>query len=167
MTAYQKLTKLVTSSSCGSQAPGSASASVSINYAFSQAVTPTISTRVNGASSSAGASATGSTCASGTAYTAGGSCVLNLTLTQSKVGNRTGAIVFASASGTILGETPVGGIGNAPGLVLDPAVQATFSFRPSSVRWHSSGTTPRALPILKRPFRVYETPGSFVERTNF
>ena len=67
--------------------------------------------------------AAGSTCTAGTAYTAGQSCILNVTFTPAGAGIRPGAVTFTASTGQPLLTAYLGGVSYAAAFNYDnPAV---------------------------------------------
>jgi trimeric autotransporter adhesin len=78
---------------------------------------------------------TGGSCATGTAYTEGQTCTVNLVFTPAYAGQRDGAVVLLDASGDVLGTTYLWGMGHGPQVVFNPAPPSqapTYYKNPSS-----------------------------------
>jgi sugar lactone lactonase YvrE len=131
----------------GASNVGTAGTAGTLTYTFNAAVTPTSFTYVSGnASTTAFATAaTGTTCATGTAYvpsTPGtlSTCTLNVTLTPTVPGRTTGAVLLQTAGAT-LATSYLSGAGTGPALTVDPGTQVslgTFT-TPSAVRVDGAG----------------------------
>jgi sugar lactone lactonase YvrE len=68
--------------------------------------------------------ASGGTCATGTAYTVGATCTVNVVFTPQFAGTRSGAILLTDASGNALGTTYLPGTGAGPEIVYGPGTLA-------------------------------------------
>lgn len=100
-------------------AVGATSPASSLTYVFNSAVTPTaITTYAGTAATTRFATATGGTCAVGTAQAALSTCMINATFTPSAVGNQTGALVFSYATGSLISN--LAGVGNGAAATIDP-----------------------------------------------
>ncbi len=112
----------------GSQAVGSASASVSLPFTIGAGTkVGSISVLTTGVAGMDFAHAKGSTCKA-TTYATATNCVVNVTFTPRTAGMRIGAVVFYSRghdAGTSLATVPVFGIGTGPQLVFGPGGAAT------------------------------------------
>jgi sugar lactone lactonase YvrE len=64
----------------------------------------------------------GGTCATGTAYTVGQLCTVNVVFTPQYSNNRNGSVFLTDASGNVLGTTNLQGFGEGPQIVFDPGV---------------------------------------------
>jgi len=85
-----------------------------------------IQTLTQGATGLDFTSAPGGTCATGTAYTAGQSCTVDIIFTPAYAGSRYGGIVLANAGGTVLGSTHLNGTGNGPQMTFLPNTPTTL-----------------------------------------
>lgn len=105
-----------------------------ITFTFQYAITPAkIQVLTNGQTGGDYALASGSTCAAGTAYTAGQSCTVNVTFTPSLAGIRPGAVVFSSATSQPLVTAYLGGVSYAAALNVDDFVgSASNEFTPTN-----------------------------------
>jgi trimeric autotransporter adhesin len=70
--------------------------------------------------------ASGGTCATGTAYTAGESCTVDVVFTPQAPGARNGSILLSDASSNVLGTAYLPGIGYGPEIAFYPGVQSTL-----------------------------------------
>ena len=69
--------------------------------------------------------ASGGTCATGTAYTAGESCTVNVIFTPEYAGTRDGSVLLTDGSGNVLGTTYLPGTGLGPQIVFGPGIQTS------------------------------------------
>jgi hypothetical protein len=91
-----------------------------LNVVFNAPVTPaTIGFVTN---NGVFASATGSTCAANTAYSAGSSCAVNVNFTPAVPGTAAGALVLADSTGTALAAVNLYGTGLGAGLTFNPGI---------------------------------------------
>lgn len=67
----------------------------------------------------------GGTCATGTAYTVGEICTVNVIFTPQVPGARLGSVFLTDAGGHTLGTTYLPGVGNGPEIVFSPGAQST------------------------------------------
>ncbi len=85
----------------------------------------------------------GDSCATGTAYAAGQTCMVNVTFTPQRAGVRGGAVVLMDASGNVLGETYLSAVGVAPQIGFLGAAPATLTLsglgNPADVAMDGSG----------------------------
>jgi hypothetical protein len=111
---------------------GTAQPAQSIGVFFTAAGTiSSTQTFTRGASSLDYNTATGGTCADGTAYTLGQFCTVNIVFTPKYAGARNGAVLLSDSSGNILGTTYLPGIGNGPQLAYTTGA-TTASYTTSS-----------------------------------
>jgi sugar lactone lactonase YvrE len=66
------------------------------------------------------------TCASGTAYSAGSNCTVNLVFTPTRPGVRYGAVVLTNSSGTVVATSYLLGSGTGAQLSFQPGTEATL-----------------------------------------
>jgi sugar lactone lactonase YvrE len=71
--------------------------------------------------------ASGGTCATGTAYTAGQICTVNFTFTPIASGQRMGAIVITDGSGNVQAMVYICGMGTGPEAVFSPGIISTVA----------------------------------------
>jgi trimeric autotransporter adhesin len=117
---------------------GMAQPAQSIGVFFTAAGTlSSIQTFTRGASSLDYTTATGGTCAAGTAYTVGQFCTVNIVFTPKYPGLRNGAVLLSDGSGNILGSTYLPGIGDGP--------QLTYTTGATTTAYSTSGGGPYAL----------------------
>jgi hypothetical protein len=111
----------------GSVAVGSTSAALTVNFSFDTAGTlGSISVVTQGVAGLDFANAGTGTCAAGTAYSAGGSCTVNVTFSPTKVGLRFGAVVLKNSSGTPFATGYVYGTGVGAVVDFSSVTQATL-----------------------------------------
>jgi hypothetical protein len=70
--------------------------------------------------------AAGGTCTTGTAYSSGQSCTVNVNFKPRYPGLRLGAVLMRDASANVLATTYISGIGNGPLLAFNPGWQTTI-----------------------------------------
>jgi hypothetical protein len=84
-------------------------------------------------------SATGGSCATGTIYTAGQSCTVNVVFTPKFAGSRQGTVLLTDSSGNALATTYLPGTGLGPQIVFGTGVQSTIV--PLSANYIPTGVT--------------------------
>jgi sugar lactone lactonase YvrE len=106
---------------------GTALAAQPVTLLFTTAGTlNSIQVLTQGASGFDFTSATGGTCATGTAYTIGQSCTVNVVFTPKFAGVRAGAVLLTDGSGNALATTNLPGMGLGPQIVFGPGAQSTI-----------------------------------------
>jgi List-Bact-rpt repeat protein/fibronectin type III domain protein/NHL repeat-containing protein/galactose oxidase-like protein len=134
----------------GSQAIGSTSAAQALSFSIPAGITVgSIGVLTTGAAGLDFASASGTTCAAQT-YSSATNCIVNVQFKPAVAGLRVGAVVFfsgASNTGTVLGSTPISGIGAGPqiaygpgiAIAIDPTVNGAGLNQPFSVAVDDAG----------------------------
>jgi RHS repeat-associated protein len=114
-----------TGTNFGSVNIGTMSAAVSVQVTISSAGTlGSIEALTSGVTGLDFASTSGGTCATGTSYSTGNTCTVNVTFTPKYAGSRYGAVVLEDSSGNILGTAYIYGAGAGPQVVFSPATQS-------------------------------------------
>jgi len=130
--------------SFGSAAAGTA-ASATLNFFFNAAATPAAISVLQGTGAATEfATASGGSCAAGTAYTAGQSCTVNVTMTAATTGARSGAVVLYDSANKALATGYLSGFGTGVALTVDPGTQTALTAKsawntPSAVAMDSAG----------------------------
>jgi len=96
-----------------------------VTYTFSAGATlGTVSVLTAGASGFDFANAGTGTCASGTSYSTGNSCTVNVTFTPGAAGTRYGAVVFQDGSSNVLATAYLQGTGVGPQVTFRPGAES-------------------------------------------
>jgi len=68
----------------------------------------------------------GDTCSAGTSYSAGNTCIVNVTFKPARSGVRYGATTLNSTSGAVIATGYVVGTGSGPQVTFGPGIQSTL-----------------------------------------
>jgi sugar lactone lactonase YvrE len=118
-------------------ATGVASASVTTNFIFNTATTPTAIGYYQGTGAATEFVSAGGTCAAGTPYTAFSYCTVTATFKPTQAGVRTGSVELL-ASGKAIGTAYLFGIGSGAAITVDPGTQSTLTVATSSAASYKS-----------------------------
>lgn len=128
----------------GASNVGTASSATSITYAFEGAATPGSFAIEEGNATPDFAIAGGGTCTTGTAYTQGQQCSVNVTETPLSAGGVSARLLMLDSSSNILASTVLNGIGTGAALSVTPALEANIGGSlqtPSQVAVDAVGNT--------------------------
>jgi sugar lactone lactonase YvrE len=118
-------------------ATGSTSASVTTNFIFNTATTPTAIGYYQGTGAATEFVSAGGNCAAGTPYTAFSYCTVTATFKPTQAGARTGSVELL-ASGKAIGTAYLFGIGSGAAITVDPGTQSTLTVATSSAASYKS-----------------------------
>ncbi len=103
------------------------SPATTVNFTFDAAETPgAIVIQESGATTPDFTIASGGTCKTGTAYAAGSSCNVNVTLSPNAAGAVSAKLLMLDGSGNVLASMPLSGVGNGPAAQLSPGYVGTI-----------------------------------------
>jgi DNA-binding beta-propeller fold protein YncE len=115
-----------TGTNFGSVAIGISSAAQTVTFTFAGAETPgSIAVLTQGAASLDFANAATGSCATGTGYSAGNSCTVNVTFTPTAAGARYGAVVLEDGAGNPIATAYIQGLGTGPQVNFLPGSEST------------------------------------------
>jgi sugar lactone lactonase YvrE len=116
-----------------------------VYYAFSSSVTPaSIVVEEGGLSTADFVVASGGSCQTGQAYSAGANCTVNVTLNPHVAGGVSAKLLVEDGSGNVLASTVLHGTGKAPMLAVAPAAESLIGENlntPSEVAVDAAGNT--------------------------
>lgn len=129
----------------GSSNVGTVTYSAPVTYAFTGSATPgSLVIQEDGAATPDFATATGGTCNTGTAYTEGQSCTVNVVENPLSVGAVSAKLVMLDSSNNVLASTVLNGTGIGSALSVSPALEAAVGTglkTPSQVAVDAAGNS--------------------------
>jgi streptogramin lyase len=109
----------------GSEAVGSTSSATAVTVTLATSATlGSISVVTQGTSGLDYTNAGSGTCATGTGYSSGDSCTVNVTFKPLFAGSRFGAVVLQDGSGNVIGTSYLQGNGSGPQTIFSPGTQS-------------------------------------------
>src|SRR5580698_8579002 len=115
------------SAQLGGTAVGTPSTATTVTFVFAVAETPgSIVIQEAGVKSTDFSIASGGTCAAGTAYAAGSSCTVKVTLNPHAAGSVSAKLLMLDGSGNVLASMPLSGTGSGSAIQLEPGAQTAI-----------------------------------------